>query len=172
MGHTQVIWENSADAWFPLEIDGRLFMMPQNVHGGLYASTKQELKVLHKKCRILNIPNIQGSFVRVRASGWDMYLHCQRRKVIPVENFHNFLVHHLPDKNWHTRSECFFTVDELGKQIREWQKRFAAGDKSFLCGEWWEDTWCRKNIKTVPAAERKIKGSCPQWRNVTAADKR
>ena len=29
MGHTQVIWENSADAWFPLEIDGRLFMMPQ-----------------------------------------------------------------------------------------------------------------------------------------------
>ena len=98
MGHTQVIWENSADAWFPLEIDGRLFMMPQNIHGGLYVSTRQELKTLQKKCRILNIPNIQGTFVRVRASGWDMYLHCGRRKVLPVDNFHNFLVHHLPDK--------------------------------------------------------------------------
>ena len=44
-GHTQVIWENSDDAWFPVEIDGKLYMMPQNVHGGLYVSTRDELKV-------------------------------------------------------------------------------------------------------------------------------
>ena len=46
-GHTQVIWENSDDAWFPVEIDGKLYMMPQNVHGGLYISTRDELQVCH-----------------------------------------------------------------------------------------------------------------------------
>ena len=45
LGHTQVIWENSDDAWFPLEINGKLYMMPQNVHGGVYISTRKELKV-------------------------------------------------------------------------------------------------------------------------------
>ena len=119
--------------------------------------------MLQKKCRILNIPNIQGTFVRVRASGWDMYLHCGRRKVIPMENFHNFLVPHLPDKNWRTRSECFFTVDQLSLKVRNWLDAFAKGDRSFLCGKWWEDSWCRKNIKVLPPKDRKNKGSCKHW---------
>lgn len=45
LGHTQVIWENSADAWYPVEIAGRLFMVPQNIHGGLYVLSQEELKV-------------------------------------------------------------------------------------------------------------------------------
>ena len=45
-------------------------------------------------------------------------------------------------------------MDELGKKVREWQVKFDAGDKSFLCGQWWEDTWCRKNIKVRRRSKR------------------
>ena len=148
---------------------------------------------------------------------WILTLHVQ---IIPLENYHSFLVHHLPDKNWRTRSECFFSVDQLGNQVlirsafilfcsdpkpscacpqvRSWLQAFSQGRRDFLCGRWWDDTWCRKNIKvsqkggvvcmvlrgfispcmggagklqTVPAKERKIKGSCPQWRNVSDGEK-
>ena len=49
-------------------------------------ATREELRQHHKQCHILNVPKTAGSFTRVRAGGWNLYLNCGRRKVLPVAN--------------------------------------------------------------------------------------
>ena len=50
--------------------------------------------------------------------------------------------------------------------------RFDAGDRSFVCGRYWDDSWCQKDVQVIPAAERQklfnTKGSCLAWRNLTS----
>ena len=89
--------------------------------------------------------------------------------MLPVDKLPAFFVHHLPNKNWWQRSECAVTVDELFVKVRAWQRRFDAGDRSFVCGRYWDDSWCQKDVQVIPAAERQklfnTKGSCLAWRN-------
>ena len=44
MGHTQVIWENGIEAWYPVAIGEKLYLMVGNVHGGGWIATQAELK--------------------------------------------------------------------------------------------------------------------------------
>lgn len=92
--------------------------------------------------------------------------------MLPVDKLPAFFVHHLPNKNWWQRSECAVTVDELFVKVRAWQRRFDAGDRSFVCGRYWDDSWCQKDVQVIPAAERQklfnTKGSCLAWRNLTS----
>ena len=101
-------------------------------------------------------------------------MNCGRRKVLPVDKLPAFFVHHLPNKNWWQRSECAVTVDELWIKTREWQRRWDAGDRSFVCGRYWDESWCQKDMKVIPAAERQkltnTKGSCLAWRNLTSGE--
>ena len=135
-------------------------------------ATREELRQHHKQCHILNVPKTAGSFTRVRAGGWNLYLNCGRRKVLPVANFANFLVHHLPDKNWWQRSECAITVGTLLAHMEAWRSAYDAGDRSMVCGDWWGDAFCRDEMQVVKSSERKkkygVKGSCTVWRNRTS----
>ena len=80
MGHTQVIWENGIEAWYPVAIGEKLYLMVGNVHGGGWIATQAELKAVNKHCNILNIPKTANSFTRVRAAGWNMCVGwCRRR---------------------------------------------------------------------------------------------
>ena len=44
--------------------------------------------------------------------------------------------------------------------------------RSFVCGRYWDDSWCQKDVQVIPAAERQklfnTKGSCLAWRNLTS----
>ena len=130
-GAEHVMWENGLDNYHGVETGGRLYATMVNPHAGAWIATRDELKAHHKKCGILRIPKTAGSFTRVRAGGWNLYLNCGRRKVLPVDGFNNFLIHHLPDKNWWQRSECAIAVPDLLAQMRDWRKRYCATSKSW-----------------------------------------
>jgi len=173
LGAEHVMWENGIDNYHGVEVGKRLYATMVNPHAGAWMATQAELKAHHKQCRILNIPKTAGSFTRVRAGGWNMYMNCGRRKVLPVRNFQNFLVHHLPDKNWWQRSECAVAVPDLLEHFRSWQHSYESGDRSMVCGRWWiKGDFCRDELEVVRAGERKkrfgIKGSCTVWRNRTS----
>ena len=175
LGAEHVMWENGVDNYHGVEVGGRLYATMVNPHAGAWMATRQELKAHHKQCRILHIPKTAGSFTRVRAGGWNLYMNCGRRKVLPVRNFQNFLVHHLPDKNWWQRSECAVAVPDLLAHFRGWNERYASGDRSMVCGRWWiQGDFCRDELQVVRAGERKkrfgIKGSCTVWRNRTSGE--
>ena len=175
LGAEHVMWENGVDNYHGVEVGGRLYATMVNPHAGAWMATRQELKAHHKQCRILHIPKTAGSFTRVRAGGWNLYMNCGRRKVLPVKNFQNFLVHHLPDKNWWQRSECAVAVPDLLAHFRGWNERYARGDRSMVCGRWWiQGDFCRDELQVVRAGERKkrfgIKGSCTVWRNRTSGE--
>ena len=175
LGAEHVMWENGVDNYHGVEVGGRLYATMVNPHAGAWMATRSELKAHHKQCRILHIPKTAGSFTRVRAGGWNLYMNCGRRKVLPVRNFQNFLVHHLPDKNWWQRSECAVAVPDLLAHFRDWSSRYSRGDRSMVCGRWWiPGDFCRDELQVVPAGERKkrfgIKGSCTVWRNRTSGE--
>ena len=170
LGASQIMWENGPDSWHPVEIGGELYATMVNPHAGAWIATREELQQLEKQCRILRVPQTANSFTRVRAAGWNMYLNCGRRKVLPLVDFPAFIVHHLPDKNWWQRSECAVLVPDLLDHFRHWiSLYYTHNDKSFLCGDWWSDSFCRDELQVVPAGERKRKygmqGSCTVWRN-------
>ncbi|KAJ1458176.1 hypothetical protein M885DRAFT_513224 [Pelagophyceae sp. CCMP2097] len=171
MGAEQVTWENNVDSWHAVEVGGELYLTMVNPHAGAWIAARDELKAMHAECAILRVTKTAGSFTRVRAGGWNMYLNCRRRKILPARHFAAFLVHHLPDKNWWTRSGCATTVPHLLAHMTDLVKRFDAGDRSMVCGDWWQDNFCRNELKVVRSAERKarfgVSGSCTVWRNVT-----
>lgn len=199
MGAQQAMWENGLDAWHAIEVGGELYVTMVNPHAGAWIATREELNALHKQCSILNIPRTANSFTRVRAGGWNMYLNCGRRKILPVADFPAFIVHHLPDKNWWQRSECVIIVPDLLAHLNDWHRRcvhlvlfllvtlarrtfckqktphrrFRRGDRSMLCGKWWEK-FCRDEMQVVPSSERKrrfgVQGSCTVWRNRTSGE--
>ena len=184
------MWENGVDSYHAVEVGGRLYATMVNPHAGAWMvraalvflgpgtarapaqATREELRQHHKQCHILNVPKTAGSFTRVRAGGWNLYLNCGRRKVLPVANFANFLVHHLPDKNWWQRSECAITVGTLLAHMEAWRAAYENGDRSMVCGDWWGDAFCRDEMQVVKSSERKkkygVKGSCTVWRNRTS----
>ena len=172
MGADQVMWENGVDSYHAVEIGGELYVTMVNPHAGAWIATRDELKQHHRQCHILSVPKTAGSFTRVRAGGWNLYLNCGRRKVMPVKNIANFLIHHLPDKNWWQRSECAIAVPALLDHMRQWRDAYAAGDRTMVCGDWWTDTFCRDEMQVVRSSERKkkygVKGSCTVWRNRTS----
>jgi len=104
LGAEQVMWENGVDSYHAVEVGGRLYATMVNPHAGAWMvraavvflgpgdrggpaqATREELRQHHKQCHILNVPKTAGSFTRVRAGGWNLYLNCGRRKVLPVAN--------------------------------------------------------------------------------------
>mmetsp|Transcript_19009 Transcript_19009/g.28722 ORF Transcript_19009/g.28722 Transcript_19009/m.28722 type:complete len:340 (-) Transcript_19009:555-1574(-) len=174
MGAQQVMWENGIDSWHAVEIANELYVTMVNPHAGAWMATQAELRAMEEKCNALRILKTANSFTRVRAAGWNMYLNCGRRKVLPVADFANFIIHHLPDKNWYQRSECAVSVPQLVEHLNHWLYRFNHGDRSFICGDWWTDSFCRDQMKVVPAAERKrrfgVQGSCTVWRNRSSGE--
>ena len=174
MGAQQVMWENGVDSWHPVVIGDEVYATMVNPHAGAWIARREELLALDKQCHILTIPKTANSFTRVRAAGWNMYLNCGRRKVLPLRHFLAFIVHHLPDKNWWQRSECAVLVPDLLDHFRKWLRLFDRGDRSFVCGDWWTDSFCRDEMKVVPAGERKrrfgLQGSCTVWRNRTSGE--
>mmetsp|Transcript_14536 Transcript_14536/g.47364 ORF Transcript_14536/g.47364 Transcript_14536/m.47364 type:complete len:399 (+) Transcript_14536:1778-2974(+) len=172
MGARQIMWENGIDSWHAVEIGGDAYATMVNPHAGAWIATRDQLIALQRECNILRVPQTANSFTRVRAAGWNMYLNCGRRKVLPLRNFQAFIVHHLPDKNWWQRSECAVLVPDLLAHFHGWVTRYDRGDRSFLCGDWWTDHFCRDEMQVVPAGERKrrfgMQGSCTVWRNRTS----
>ena len=136
---TEVLWENARPHWWaPVDIGGDLYLLPTNVHAGAYALTRADFEAVAAECPAYVVEKREKRVKREMAAGWRLYLHCGRRKAIPARRFHAFLVHHLTDRNWWERSACAAPLQTLAATFADWVARFDAGDRSFLCGNWWD----------------------------------
>ena len=140
-GYGAVVWENALPHhWGAVDVGGELYVLPHNVHAAAYAATRSELAKLAARCpdKTIMVTPQPDSMARLQASGWGVFHQCGRRKVLPARDFDAFFLRHLPDKNWWERSACASSLADVADRVGAWARRFAAGDRSFLCGDWWD----------------------------------
>ena len=115
----RVVWEHAPASLHVLRLGGELYYQPETVHHGMWIANRKQLLSIQSRCHQLmtrpcDVERYSRGRERLFAAG-ELYSCGASSMVIPVERVASHLVHHLPDKNWYSRSRgrCLWAEESL-----------------------------------------------------------